>query len=71
MPAHDKCEVWLESGGVRLEEFCVAVDSSDDSGKTVACWVPCETGQVSMRGSCVSLATDERGRTSSSHGPLA
>lgn len=62
MPAHDKCEVWLESGGVRLEEFCVAVDSSDDSGKTVACWVPCETGQDFVIAWSTSLVIPEDAR---------
>ena len=39
-------EVWISCGGNPLPEYCIQPEGQD--GKTVACFIPSESGQVSV-----------------------
>lgn len=41
---YENCDVWIEVGGQRVEEY-----GTKTVGKEVSCWIPCEEGQVRRR----------------------
>ncbi len=52
MHADKDIEVWIESGGVRFEEYDVKVADSGGTesvgGQTTTCWIASEVGKVSI-----------------------